>query len=160
MIQRGRPFIQRRGHGQSSTGARTELRERRSALCGLHCCEMQSGFLLWGNHAALVAITALGAGALGVILETKIALGVVSHWKTVAAVFYLLSALYFLTAHSSGRLRHWHSVVEQELQALEPDGYFHKRSGGGKAGSASSWLIRAYFALSAVCFLAGLGFTF
>lgn len=120
-------------------------------------CSLDS--LLWRNHAALVAITALGAGALGVVLDTELRLGAISHQRTVAAVFYLLSALYFLTAHSSNRLKHWHSVVERELRALEPDGYFHRRSPDQKLKSASGWLIGVYFALSAICLLVALDFT-
>ena len=116
--------------------------------------------LLWRNHAALVAITALGAGALGGILETTLALGAISHERTVGAVFFLLSLLYFLTAHSSRRLKHWHSIVEAELRKLEPDGYFHRRAPTSKGfWSASTLLINVYFLLSAVCLIAGMDFT-
>ncbi|WP_125255597.1 hypothetical protein [Brevundimonas fluminis] len=121
-------------------------------------CSLDS--LLWQNHAALVAITALGAGALGAVLETELRLGSVSHQRTVAAVFFLLSLLYFLTAHSSSRLKHWHSVAEEELQKLEPDGYFHRRAPRtAHLKSASSWLIYIYFGLSAACLFAAVDFT-
>ncbi len=121
-------------------------------------CNLDS--LLWRNHAALIAITALGAGALGVILETELTLGTISHERTIAAVFLLLSLFYLLTAHSSRRLKYWHSVAEAELRKLEPDGYFHLRAPTDKGlWSASGLLINVYFLLSAVCLIVAMDFT-
>jgi len=83
--------------------------------------------LIWRNIATLLAAIGLGAAAIGTILEKGIDVSPFTSEGTAAAVCFFIAGGILLILFVLWRMRYHHELVEAELRALEPFGYFHAR---------------------------------
>ena len=108
--------------------------------------------LIWRNITTLLTVTGIGGAIVGTLINRpESRLFNLSHEKTVAATFFLISILYFVSVFTLRRMRHHHVLIEKHLRALEPEAYFHARK-----AVVSQWWWSATFWNSAVFSLLGI----